>query len=197
MQLLRIIGAMIAVIGVALVAIAHLKHCRLPRRKPRIWKEAAVALLTVAAFASVARSNAAESSFLANVSLAPLGVVNIDPSDGGKEWGAGLKVGYRLSDKVSLNLGLLAYEDWKGSAIDETPVEVKAILFGSASKGANLYAIGGVDRSWRYDDWGMKGGLGLEFRLAKQLSVFGEATYDVWNHGPDRIQVPFGLRLAF
>jgi len=146
---------------------------------------------------AVAIHVSAADNFLANVSLAPIGVVNIDPSNGQKEWGAGLKVNYKLNETVSLNLGLIAYDDWKGTAIDESPLEVKAVLFSSQNKGASLYAIGGVDRSWRYDDWGMKGGLGVEFYLRKNVSVFTEATYDVWNHGSDRLQVPFGLRIGF
>lgn len=156
-----------------------------------------IALLMAASCALTA--TAAEKSFLSNVSLSPLGVMNVDPASGTKEWGAGVKLDYQLNKSVSLNLGWIAYEgdNWQGSAIDETPVEVKAVLFGSADKGASLYAVGGLDRSWRFDDWGMKGGLGLEFRLAKSLSVFGEATYDVWRKGTDRISVPFGLPWRF
>lgn len=153
-----------------------------------------IALLMAAAFAITAT---AADNFLANVSLSPIGVVNIDPSNGGKEWGAGVKLDYQLNKTVNIQLGLVSYESdhWKGSAIDESPAEVRAMLLTSKGGGASLYAIGGVDRSWRYDDWGMKGGLGLDFKLTKQLSAFAEATYDVWNHGSDRIQVPFGLRL--
>lgn len=195
MNTFLLIAGLLAVLSLSIFAISVVKRCRLPHRKPRIWKDAAA----VVTFAMLAASASAAESFLSNVSLAPIGVMNVDPGTGAKEWGAGLKLDYQLNKTVSLNLGLIAYEgdNWQGPAIDETPVEVKAVLFGSADKGASLYAVGGLDRSWRADDWGMKGGLGLEFRLAKRLSVFGEATYDVWRKGTDRISVPFGFRLDF
>lgn len=156
-------------------------------------------IIAMAAAIAFSASAADNKSFLSNVSLSPIGVMNVEPSDGAKEWGAGLQLGYQLNKTVSLHLGLVSYatDHWRGSAIDETPATIKAVLFGSSDKGASLYAVGGVERSWRRDDWGMKGGLGVDFKLSKHLALFSEATYDVQRKGRDRIQVPFGLRLDF
>lgn len=91
----------------------------------------------------------------------------------GRDYGVAADIGYALSEPVSLHVRAVSYsnQDWRGSAIDETSVLCQARLLYSQNKKVVLSGIGGVDRVWDYDAWGLSIGPRLSFELLHSLPI--------------------------
>ena len=137
-------------------------------------------------------------SFLENVSVSPFAAFDHN-LERGVDYGAGLDLGYSLSKPVSIHARATSFsnEDWRGAAIDEGALLVRATLFTSNSKGARLYATGGINRQFDKDDWAMSGGLGIGLKLHKNVELLAESQPTIWLKGTKSLRTTAGLSFSF
>ena len=117
-----------------------------------------------------------------DVSITPFGVLTRPNLTDAPQWGAGLDVGYSINHYVSLHVANLAYEmnEWRGPAIDETSLLLRADLIRSSKERFVFYGLGGADRAWGAEDWGFSVGAGAELRLAKNISIGADCRVRAW-----------------
>lgn len=135
----------------------------------------------------------AADSWYSNLSLAPVGALKTENIDGPSQWGAGLDIGYKVNDFVSLHAVNLSFEgtgqtitktkkglstsgedEWGGLLVDETAFILKADITKFKYNSFIPYFIGGGFRDWNNEDWGFSAGIGAELRLGKRVSLGGD-----------------------
>lgn len=156
-----------------------------------------VAALT--SLAAITVSNAAD--YFKSVSVETLGVFkHSGPSFGEVDYGAGVALGYDFNKYVTGYVRALTYQEdnnWHGGAIDEGSVLFESNLFQTKKGGAALGIIGGVDRNFFKNDWGLSVGLCPSFKLTSQLSVFAESRIGVWIHDERTLTTTVGFNWHF
>lgn len=128
--------------------------------------------------------NAAEpvkKSWWTDFSVTPFGAI-IHPDFSSPVWGSGLDLGYNINKTVSAHLSGVAFEfdDWKGPAIDELSLTLRADLIRYDRERLVFYGFGGGDRSFHYEDWAFGVGLGAELRLARNYSLGVDSRIRAW-----------------
>lgn len=193
MHLLLILSGLLAVLILSILAIANLKRCRPPRRKPRVWKEAA-AVLFLLCLAAPVRSHAADAAATAKwidgITVSPVGVVRWNDLAGSPDYGAGLDLGVKVNKFVTLHVQNLAYEngDWGGSVIDETALLFQADITRFSNESFTPYFIGGGLRDWDREDWGFQAGLGARVNFNKRVSLGADYSLRAFfNHDKDGV----------
>jgi hypothetical protein len=172
-------------------------------------------LLTLAAIAAVhfvraanddpAKANppapARATSYLADISISPYAAVTHRNITDESSFGAGLDLGLAINKFVSIHGTALGYSDndWRGGAIDEAGVYAKARLVRNANETLSLYGIGGADRDFATEDWALGIGLGVELRLHKNVSLFGDSRVRAWfrEGRSEDLQTRAGINLSF
>lgn len=119
-------------------------------------------------------------SILDEISVAPVAALRTENITGASTFGAGLDIGYDINKFVSIHSASLAFEDWRGGAIDETSLYGKAKLVKFAKESLHLYGVGGVVRDWSDEAWATSVGLGAELRLSKNLSLGADYSIRAW-----------------
>ncbi len=156
-------------------------------------------LLTAAIVFTMCRAHSA--SYLDNVSVSPYAAVTHHNITDGQSWGAGADLGVGINKFVSLHALVLGYEDnnWRGPAVDEASLLCKARLVHNANETLSLYGIGGADRDFNTSDWAVGIGLGVELRLAKNISLFGDSRVRAWfsDNRSEDLQTRAGINLSF
>ena len=133
------------------------------------------------AIAILAMVSTAKADWWSDFSITPFGSAT-HPNLGKAEYGSGLDVGYFINKTVSLHLANSAYQHntWRGPAIDETSLLVRADLIRSSTERFVAYTLGGVDRSWEHSDYAFGVGLGGEVRLSKNISAGIDSRIRAW-----------------
>lgn len=142
---------------------------------------------------------AQEKSWWTDFSISPYGAVTHPNLNDKAIWGAGLDVGYNINNTVSLHVANLAYENdnWKGQAIDETSLLVRADLVRYSKERFVGYVLAGGDRDWDHSDWGFSAGLGAEIRLAKNISLGVDSRIRAWFKNEKDLQTRGFLSFRF
>jgi len=143
------------------------------------------------------KSNGA--SYLDNISVSPYAAVVHHNITDGQSYGAGVALGLGINKFVSLELGATSFSDndWGNSAIDEASLLVKARLVHNANETFSLYGLAGGDRQFEADDWAFGVGLGVELRLAKNISLFGDSRIRSWFNSREDLITRAGINLSF
>jgi len=138
-------------------------------------------------------------SYLDNISVSPYATVVHHNITDGQSWGPGVGLGLGINKFVSIEADITSFSDgdWGGSAIDETSLLVKARLVHNANETLSLYGLAGGDRQWERDDWAFGAGLGVELRLAKNVSLFGDTRIRSWFNGKDDLITRAGVNISF
>lgn len=146
----------------------------------------------------------AATSFLDNISVSPYAAVQHQNITDGQNYGAGLDIGLGINKFVSIHALNTAYqtEDWGNSAIDETSLLGRFRLVHNASETLSLYGLAGGDRNWNTDSWAFGAGLGVELRVSKHVSLFGDSRIRAWfkdhnDTGAKDLQTRAGLQFSF
>jgi hypothetical protein len=173
---LLILGTLALIALVSVISIIAIKHCHLPRRKPKVMDKAALALAGIAAAMNcqVRAGEPAKPNLLDKVSIAAVGAhQQADFAHGPGQWGAGLDAGLSLHRFVSLHLRNLAFEqnEWRGSVVDETSLYGRADWRPLKSDKFHLYGTGGGTRHWTDEDWSLALGAGAEYRFNKTVAL--------------------------
>lgn len=146
-------------------------------------------------------AQAKATSYLADISVSPFATVVHHNITDGQSWGAGLDVGLGINKFVSLHLAGTTYseENWGNSAIDEASLLAKCRLVRNANETLSLYGIGGADRDFNTDDWAIGIGLGVELRVHKNVSLFGDSRVRAWfrEGRTEDLQTRAGINLSF
>lgn len=100
------------------------------------------------------------------------------PNFDNPEWSAGVDIGVRLNNKVSLHADLtsFAYNEWGGSVVDRASLLGKYELFTSANKAFMVYGIAGGGYNLDSDNWLFRAGLGVSYDITKNIVVFADST---------------------
>ena len=137
----------------------------------------------------------------AQLSVETLGVIKQSGFlQGSANYGAGATLGYAFNEHVKFNVRALAYEadnNWRGGVVDEGGLGIEAKLFSSANGKIHLSAIGGVNHDFEGDDWGMELGVKPSFTVYKQLYIFGQLSYQIWDKQESTTLSGVGLGLFF
>jgi len=149
-------------------------------------------LLTIAAGAA---------SYLDNISVSPYAAVTHHNITDGQSWGAGADLGLGINKFVSIHGTVLGYseDDWGGKAIDEVGLYGKARLVRNANETLSLYGLAGADRDLAASDWAIGVGLGVELRIAKNFSLFGDSRVRAWfrEGRTEDLQTRAGVNIRF
>lgn len=154
-----------------------------------------ILLVTALALSGAAKG----ASYLDNISVSPYAAVVHHNISDGESYGAGVALGLGINKFVSLELGATSFSDndWRGSAVDEASLLVKARLVHNANETLSLYGLAGGDRQFEADDWAFGAGLGVELRLAKNVSLFGDSRIRSWFNGRDDLITRAGVNFSF
>lgn len=139
-------------------------------------------------------------SYLDNISVSPYAAVTHHNITDGESYGAGVDIGLGINKFVSLHALAIGYSDndWRGNAVDEASLLCKARLVRNASETLSLYGIGGADRDFATADWAIGVGLGVELRLAKHVSLFGDSRVRAWfSERKEDLQTRAGINFSF
>ncbi len=103
---------------------------------------------------------------------------------GKPSYGAGVDLGYDFNHYVTGHLRAVAYEDdhWGGTAVDSGSALIEGVLFRSGNYRLALSAIGGVERDFVGEDWGLRLGPRLKARLADNFWLIFEDQAIVYIH---------------
>ena len=142
-------------------------------------------LLTILALV-VIKVTARAASILDDITIAPVAALKSEGITGASTLGAGLDLGYDINKFVSIHSTSLAFENWQGSAIDETSLYGKANFVKFAKESLQLYGIGGVVRDWSDESWATSVGLGAELRLGKHLTLGADYSIRAWFSDRDK-----------
>lgn len=139
-----------------------------------------------------------QANFLDRVDFQAVGVFKSQSFES-PHYGAGVSAGVQLNKYVTLGLSLISYEDgnWGGSAIDETPLSIRADLLKSDNGKLRLFGIGSGVRDWANDDWGFGVGLGVRLDLTKNFYLESSAQVRAFIHQDKDLYVPFGIGYRF
>ena len=119
-------------------------------------------------------------SILDEITVAPVAALKTEGITGTSTFGAGLDLGYNINKFVSIHASSLAFEDWRGGAIDETSLYGKANFVKFAKESLQLYGIGGFVRDWSDEAWATSVGLGAELKLSKNIAVGADYSIRAW-----------------
>lgn len=116
-----------------------------------------------------------------SVSAGPV-LRSVDFTDGHGDFGVAVDLGVGINKSVSLHVENVAYENqgWGGSTIDSTSFLVKASLARYQRETLSLYALASADRDWNEDDWGFGGGLGVELKFNRNISIGADSRIRAW-----------------
>lgn len=143
--------------------------------------------LLLTAVTALAAEPEAKPSFLSNISVSPFGTIVHDGIGDGESYGAGLALSYGVNPFVSVELSAVTYSDndWRDEAIDESALLVKARLLKDESGKLSLYAIAGADRDWGREEWALSGGIGVQFTVHQNVSIFVDSRVRAWMANDD------------
>ena len=141
-------------------------------------------LLALAALAVINVCKSA--SILDEITVAPVAALRTEGITGASTFGAGLDIGYDINKFVSIHSASLAFEDWRGGAIDETSLYGKANFVKFAKESFQLYGIGGFVRDWGDEAWATSVGLGAELKLSKNISAGADYSIRAWFSDRDK-----------
>jgi hypothetical protein len=111
------------------------------------------------------------------------------------EWGGGLGINYFFSRYIGLGASSHV-ENFSGSAIDNVAGEVY-LRMPLGRVPVAPYGVGTGGYSFDYERWFYGGGGGLEWRLSKEVGIFGDWQYLFYDKGDfDGWMVRFGFRLG-
>ena len=166
----------------------------------KLIRTALLILVSFVLFFALTAQSSESKSYLDNISVSPYAAVTHHNITDGESWGAGADLGLGINKYVSLHALALGYSnnDWRGGAIDEASLLAKARLVRNANETLSLYGIGGADRDFALEDWAIGIGLGVELRLAKNFSLFGDSRIRAWFRGrSEDLQTRAGVNFSF
>lgn len=134
------------------------------------------------------------------LSFETLGVIRYsDIGSGHQDYGVGLDAGYEFNRYVIGHVRAISYQndDWGGSVVDEGSLLVEARLFSSQNSRVSLSAIGGADRDFDRDKWGLSVGLRPSLWIWKGLSLVTEARIRAWMGQQEDLSVVGALQYKF
>lgn len=114
-------------------------------------------------------------------------------------YGAGARIGYDFNTHVSAIATVTAWEadNWRGPAIDEGSIGVRAALLRSANGKLSLSAVANANHDFNDGKFGLSGGLGVSALVYGNLYAFVEEEVRFWD-GKDRDEITrFGIGLKF
>lgn len=125
-------------------------------------------------------TNIQAASILDEITVAPVVALKSEGIVGASTFGTGLDLGYNINKFVSIHSSSLAFENWGGSAVDETEVFGKANFVKFANESFQLYGKGGFVRDWNDEAWATSVGLGAELKLSKNFSLGADYSIRAW-----------------
>ena len=165
-------------------------------------KKTTIALAIITALPLMAAEKPVKKeSLLSNLSVEALGVIRYQGTsfDKGEDYGVGVGIGYRFNKYVSGQINAISYsnEDWGGGTVDEGSALIYATLLSSQNGGVSLAAVGGVDRSFQYEDWGFSVGPCVSFAISKNIYLTTEARVRAWDKREMDVLVTAGVGFSF
>lgn len=135
----------------------------------------------------------------ATYSLETLGTLRYNTSTERKDWGAGADLGLRLNRYVLGHVRAIAYstDSWRGGAIDEGSLLIEGELLRSSNRKMVLSVIGGADRQFTDDVWGLSAGPRLRVFFSSRFSVLGELRARIFERSDLELVPTLGLSWAF
>ena len=137
----------------------------------------AAAIIKAVAFAGDAKSTA---SFIDSITVAPVAVLKTEGLDGASTFGAGVDLGVGINKFVSIHGTAVAFEDWRGGAIDEASIYGKASFARFAKEAFTLYGIGGVVYDFGGEEVAMSLGAGAELKINKHVALAADYSLRAW-----------------
>ena len=133
-------------------------------------------ILIVTAVLTVASVNAADDTLISKLGVKAYAALE-HPQFDNPEWSAGVDVGFRLNEKVTLHADLMsfAYNEWRGSVVDRASLLGKYELFTSANKAFVVYGLAGGGYNLHSDNWLFTAGLGVSLDVTKNLQLFADS----------------------
>lgn len=137
----------------------------------------ACAIIKVVAFAGDAKSTA---SFIDSITVAPVAALKTEGLDGASTFGAGVDLGVGINKFVSIHGTAIAFEDWRGGAVDESEIYGKATFARFANEAFTLYGKGGVVYDFGGEELATSLGAGAELKINKRLALAADYSVRAW-----------------
>lgn len=162
-----------------------------------------IALMAAAiAFTASAADN---KSFIEGITVSPVGVLKTEHLDGPSQWGSGLDIGAHINPFVSLHVVNLSFEGdgkqdpWGGLLVDETDLQVDAMLSSFSTEKFSLHLVAGGQTQWIDNDYGINAGLRADLALNKHVSVSAGYSIRTWFKSETRVDslATLALNLKF
>lgn len=126
--------------------------------------------------------------------LKAYGTARIADINGETDFGIGWGTDYFITK----NLGIGLYVEQDNTSEEWVDRNVGRLTFRAPLwDRVSPYGYAQGIRDWEEHDWGAGAGAGLELRLSKHFSVFGEGGPNIMIDGDDNIQFNAGLKLSF
>lgn len=157
--------------------------------------------MLVAALISFAAISVNAADYFKKFSFETLGTIK-HSGENFKEvnYGAGVAVGYTFNKYVTMYGRGLTYkneDNWRGGAIDEGSLLFESNILQTKDGAAALGIIGGVDRDFHRDDWGLSVGVCPSFKLSKNVSIFVESRFGLEEKAGKSIRTTGGLNWSW
>lgn len=119
-------------------------------------------------------------------------VTYVDKS--GDNWGLGGSVTYFPSKMVGVGASTY-WSDFRGVFIDNMSGEAYVRI--PVLKSVAPYAVGSLGYVFETEEWSATFGGGVDYRIFKRLSAFGDLQYRFVEHTRDGVFARLGIRFAF
>lgn len=129
-------------------------------------------------------------SWMNNLSIAPVAVLQTEGINGRSTFGVGLDGGLDFNKYVSAHLAIYTYETkhWRTGAIDELEAygkgKISVAKFGEAQ--LSLTGKGGAVYDPASEDYALAVGAGLELALSKSTSLGADYSVRAWFQGREK-----------
>jgi hypothetical protein len=153
----------------------------------------------MAAAITVSAADETKTSILDGITVSTVGVIKTDHLDGPSQWGAGLDLGKAINPFVSLHVVNLSFEgtkeNWGGLLVDETDLQVDAMLSSFSKEKFSLHLVAGGQTQWVDNDYGINAGLRADLALNKHLSLSAGYSIRTWFKSETRVDSLASLAL--